>query len=208
MNRIEKTKKYLYQQFAASGAEDVVWRYRYEHTLRVAAVGRTIAMQEGFDVETLELACLLHDLGYVRCKTEEDYAHHGKISAEMARDFLKTLDLESEMLETICYAIACHTEDEKDCPRPCTPAEASVADADNIDRFDALRMADNLTYFDLMKKRPKEIMEICSKQIERYQNYLDIPFATRTATALWRDRLGFQLEYFRRLKTQMETCLE
>lgn len=208
MNPIEKTKKFLLQQFQACGADEVVWRYRYEHTLRVAAIGRTIAVQEGFDPETLELACLLHDVGYVRCKTPEDYEHHGKLSAEIARQFLQTLDLEPEKLESICYAILVHTEEECDHPRPCTPMEATVADADNIDRFDALRMADTLTYFDLMKKRPKEIAEICGRQIARYEKYLDIPFATHTATALWRDRLGFQLEYFRRLKTQMELCTE
>lgn len=208
MNRTEKTKKFLLQQLQAYGADEVVWRYRYEHTLRVAAIGRAIAVQEGFDPETLELACLLHDVGYVRCKTQADYEHHGKLSAEIARDFLQTLDLDPAQLETICYALLVHTEDEHDHPRPCTPLEASVCDADNIDRFDALRMADTVTFYDFMKKRPKEIVAICHEQIERYQQYLDLPFATRAATALWRDRLGFQLEYFRRLKTQMESCIE
>lgn len=206
VNRIEKTKEFLLQQFQTYGAEEVVWRYRYEHTLRVAAIGKTIAVQEGFDRESVELSCLLHDIGYIRCKTQEDFEHHGKLSAEIAAQFLPTLDLDKATIDSICYALLVHSEEESEHPRPCTAQEATVTDADNIDRFDALRMADTLTYYDFMKKRPSEIIEICNSQIERFQSFLDLPFATKTATALWRDRLGFQLEYFRRLKTQMD-CL-
>ncbi len=208
MDRIRQTKAFLLEQLQGSGMEEIRWRYRYEHTLRVAAIGQAIAVQEGFDRETMALACLLHDVGYVLCKTQEEYEHHGKLSAQVARPFLQKLGLDAGRLETVCYAIMVHTEEERDYPRPCTPLEASVADADNIDRFDALRMADTVTYYDFMKKRPREILDIAVAQIARYEQYLDLPFATHTATALWRDRLGFQLEYYRRLKAQMELCAD
>lgn len=207
MNRIELTKKFLLEQFQAYGAEEVVWRYRYEHTLRVAAVGKLIAEQEGFDAECVELMCLLHDVGYVRCKTQEDFEHHGKLSAEVARDFLHTLELDEKTLDSICYALTVHTEEESEHPRPCTAPEATVTDADNIDRFDALRLADTLTYFDLMKKRPSEIVEICNERTDRLKEFRSLPFATKTATDLWQERIDFQLSYYERLKKQMQPCL-
>lgn len=204
MDRIKLTRNFVLEQFCSSDMEESYWRYRYEHTLRVAAIGRRIAAQEKLDMEALELGCLLHDIGYIRCKTPEDYDHHGRISADIAVPYLNRLGLEPERLEAVRYGIFAHTEEEERLPRPCTALEASIGDADNIDRFDALRMADTLTYFDLINQRPEEIVAICDRQIERYSGYLKMPCATRSATELWQDRVGFQITYFRRLKRQME----
>lgn len=204
MELIRPTRAYILEQFSNSGMEESHWRYRYEHSLRVAAIGRQIASRERLNREVLELACLLHDVGYTRCKTPEDFEHHGRLGAEMAEQFLFRIGLEPARVESARYGIFAHTEDEETLPRACSVLEASVADADNIDRFDALRMADTLTYFDLMNRRPAEIIEICDKQIERYSEYQKMPFATKTATELWTDRVGFQISYFLRLRRQME----
>jgi len=114
---------------------------RWEHTLRVAAVGLQIAQSEGFDAQAMTIACLLHDIGYLACQTDEDYQHHGAHSARMARDFLESIGYDACLTEQICYGILIHTEEEADYPRPAKAFELSVSDADNIDRFDAWRMA-------------------------------------------------------------------
>lgn len=204
MNLIEQTREHLLRTLESGCEETRNVPYRYEHSLRVAAVGREIARAEGFDEEAMVLACLLHDIGYARCRTPEEYDRHGALSADMAREWLTENGYDPEKTETICYGILAHTEHPEKLPRPCTPFEESVGDADNIDRFDALRMADNLAYFDLMKKRPVEILEICRRQIDRYESYKEMTLGTRTAEALWRDRLDYQLEFYRRLTRQME----
>ena len=203
MNLIEQTREHLLRTLESGCEEMKKVPYRYEHSLRVAAVGREIARAEGFDEEAMVLACLLHDIGYARCRTREDYDHHGALSADMAREWLTENGYDQEKTETICYGILAHTEYPEKLPRPCTPFEESVGDADNIDRFDALRMADTLAYFDLMKKRPAEILELCCRQIGRYESYQEMTLGTRTAEALWRDRLDYQLEFYRRLTRQM-----
>ena len=204
MSLIEQTREHLLRTLESGCEEMKKVPYRYEHSLRVAAVGREIARAEGFDEEAMVLACLLHDIGYARCRTREDYDHHGALSADMAREWLTENGYDQEKTETICYGIMAHTEYPEKLPRPCTPFEESVGDADNIDRFDALRMADTLAYFDLMKKRPAEILELCCRQIGRYESYQEMTLGTRTAEALWRDRLDYQLEFYRRLTRQMK----
>ena len=204
MSLIEQTREHLLRTLESGCGETGNVLYRYEHSLRVAAVGREIARAEGFDEEAMVLACLLHDIGYARCRTREDYDHHGALSADMAREWLTENGYDQEKTETICYGILAHTEYPQKLPRPCTPFEESVGDADNIDRFDALRMADTLAYFDLMKKRPAEILELCCRQIGRYESYQEMTLGTRTAEALWRDRLDYQLEFYRRLTRQMK----
>ena len=44
--------------------------------------------KRSFDEEMLVLGCLLPDIGYVLCKTQEDYNYHGRLSAGIAREFL------------------------------------------------------------------------------------------------------------------------
>lgn len=192
-------------QLSAWDAPEADRRYRWEHTLRVAAIGREIAEREGLDAEALVLGCLLHDVGYSVCKTQEDYIHHGPISARIAESFLKEMGYDPDKTEAICYGIRTHTEPEEDCPREMTAFEQSIADADDIDRFGALRMAGTLQQFDLMQQRPSKIVETCEKMIDRYTAYCTMRRGTKTAEALWRACLEYQIGYYQRLLEQMES---
>ncbi len=207
MELVEKARAYVRRTLEESAMEEADWRYRWEHTLRVAALGREIAAGEGFDADLLELGCLLHDLGYVLCRTKEDYADHGALSARLAEAFLLAEGLDADSTQSLCHGIRTHTQEECDWSRPCTSFEASIVDADNIDRFDALRMAGSITRLEIAAKRPEELLQLCERMITRYTGYLELPFATRTARELWHDRLGFQLDYYKRLKRQMERTL-
>lgn len=178
-------------------------KYRYEHSLRVGAIGERIAKAEGLDEEGLIIACLLHDIGYIECKTEEDYNTHGRLSERIAREFLESLQFDKDRIETICYGIRIHTENKKDILREPTPFELSVQAADNIDRFDAYRLYLNLKYTKFEEKSPKEIIECADSTIERYTNYLTMDCGTKTGSDLWRDVLNYQIGYFKRVKEQM-----
>lgn len=201
-DRIEATKQFLREQLQTD-LEDWGWQYRYEHSLRVAAVGKKIAEAEGFDAEHMVIACLLHDVGYGICRSMEDHANHGALSERVARPFLMELGLDEQTLQSICYGILTHTMQESKHPRPCTPFEASIVDADNIDRFGALRMAHALGQKELLKKRPDEIVAICDKVIDGYTGYKKLPFGTKTAQAMWGQVLDEQICFYRRLKEQM-----
>lgn len=199
------TLEFIKEKFlTADSGNDINWAYRYEHSLRVAGIGQRIAKSEGLDQEALIIACLLHDIGYIECKSEEDYDLHGRISERIAREFLTSIHLEADRIDTICYGIKIHTEAKEDYERIPTPFELSVQDADNIDRFDAYRLYGNLRYaFHMDEMTPKQMLDCAASRIERYEKYVNSECGTKTATVLWQDRIGFHLEYFKRLREQM-----
>ena len=66
-HRIEQAKKFLWEKLMVSGYfkdHQTDGEYRYEHSIRVANIGKTIAEKEGLNVENLMLGCLLHDVSY------------------------------------------------------------------------------------------------------------------------------------------------
>lgn len=183
------------------------YQARWEHTLRVADIGRRIARAEGLDEEALYIACLLHDIGYLACQTDEDYQHHGAHSARMARDFLESIGYDACLTEQICYGILIHTEDEADYPRQAKAFELSVSDADNIDRFDAWRMAAILEEDQFSRQTPQQIITAANRRIGLYTGYKNMPVGTPAARLLWDQCLDMQINFYQRLKTQMEATL-
>ncbi len=178
-------------------------RYRYEHSLRVAAIGRIIANTEGLDAEGLALGCILHDVGTF--DSAENPKEHGRVSAKNARGFLRTLDLSEEKIEDICYGIAIHVDDKADFEGERTVLNESISDCDNIDRFDAYRIYDNLQYLKFHEMTLEEQLAHVNKAIPRLKNYREVKLATKTATDMWVDRVVFQIEFYERLKLQLES---
>lgn len=176
---------------------------RYEHTLRVATIAKMIARDEQMSEEALYLAGLLHDIGYIECHTDDDYKHHGAISARLARRFLSDIGYDPALTDTIGYGIEIHTEDEASLPRQATPFELSVADADNIDRFDMYRLALTLADDDFSNKTTEQITALCHRRIGLYSGYKNMAVGTATARRLWDECLDLQLSFYERLLAQM-----
>ena len=190
-----------------TGLEPAHGRYRYTHTLRVAELGRRIARAEGLDEEMLVLACLLHDVGYVRCQTQEDYIDHGRLSAGMAAEFLAAQGYDPAKAESVCYGIRIHTLEEEKHPRPATVLENSVGDADNLDRFDAYRFYEGLHGADLAAMDCTALRDYAARRAAAHRRLNELPFATAFAAALWRQKLAQNEAFYNDLQAQMETTL-
>lgn len=201
---VKQTIAFIKDKFLID-SEEKKYQYRYEHTLRVATIGQQIAIKEDLNEEALIIGCLLHDIGYIECNTDEDYNVHGRISAKIAKEFLESIQYNEELIEAIYYGIYIHTE-EKPLREP-TPFEASIADADNIDRFDAFRLYEGLKYGAIEKMAPNEIVEFATKRITRLEELMEYPFGTKTGTEMWQDKLVFQIAYYKRLFDQMKLAL-
>lgn len=197
---INATIEYIKDKFLI-GTEEEKFVYRYEHTLRMTAIGQKIAREEGLNEEALILACLLHDIGYVECVTHEDYDTHGRISSRIAREYLESIQYDPEWTETIAYGILAHTEEQPD--RKLSVFEISIADADNIDRFDAYRLYEFLRFSDLEKKSSGQMLELAKKRHHRLVELRDYPNGSKTADQMWKDKIDFQLSYYERLISQM-----
>ena len=179
--------------------------YRYEHSLRVASIALDIAKKEGLDEDRCYIGALLHDLGYsVPYDNPKEYVNHGRIGAKLARPFLETLGYSEEEVNEICYGIAIHVDDKADFEGKRTALAVTIGDADNIDRYDAFRIYDRLTWVDYKNLSLEKQKEHVDTVLSSLNKYLDYECATRTATLMWKEKINFQLEFYNRLKKQIE----
>ena len=103
--------------------------YRFEHSMRVANIAKIIAEREGQDVFVVTLAAILHDVGKFDTESFDD---HGRVSADVARPFLKTLNLSQRQEDDIHYCIAFHVDGEAGYEYDPIAEAETVCDADNI----------------------------------------------------------------------------
>lgn len=111
--------------------------HSYEHTLRVRELCRYIGAAEGADLEVLEAAALLHDIG--RPEEEVTGKSHAKVGADMAVAFLATTPFPKEKLPQVASAIQTHRFSEQ---LPPESLEGKIlSDADKLDAMGALGLA-------------------------------------------------------------------
>ena len=205
--RIEKTIAFVRRKLAESPyfvEHPEAGAYRLEHTFRVARIGREIAEKSGLPVENMVLACLLHDVSYCgELRSQEEWLDHGRASARIARPFLEELGLEAAEIGEICYGIAIHVDDKAEVPGEKSVFAVTVSDADNIDRFDVYRLYETLENAGFSAMSLAEKAAYVDGVLPRLEDYLEAALATPAATALWRDRIGFYLAFYRRLRDQL-----
>lgn len=198
--RIEKTLEFLEKSF--EGFPD---RYRYEHSIRVAHVGAKIARAEGLDEEKLIIACLLHDIAYCAPHPEGyNWHEHGRDGAKIARPFLESLGMRQQDIGEICYGIAIHVDDKADFEGLDTVLARSVADADNIDRFDMLRLYYSLYNAEIHNLALDDRRDWLVNSIARLRQFKDFPFATQSGKKMWLENIEFQITFQSRLLAQLE----
>lgn len=208
---VKKTEAYLKRKFdegAYLAAHPEAKAYRLEHSYRVANLARRIARAEGFDETEAVIAGLLHDVSYCEEFGEQGWAEHGRRAAHIARPFLESLGLPAARIEDICYGIAIHVDDEADFPGERTPFARSVGDADNLDRFDAYRIHETLVHDGFLEKPLEEKRALAADRLEKLRGLRDFEMATDAARAIWRERIGFYIEFYEKLLAQLESSRE
>lgn len=109
----------------------------WDHVSRVRALARRIALElgGGVDLEALDLAVLMHDLGrYV-----QGPEHHAEVSADLAGKMLRALGYEEDKVNRVCGAIRDHSYS---LGREPDSVEGKIlSDADKIDAIGAVGVA-------------------------------------------------------------------
>ena len=206
MKRIRKTEEFLKRKLEGGAyltAHPEAMAYRLEHSYRVANIGRRIAQAEGFDETAMVIACLLHDVSYCEEFGENGWQEHGRRAAQIARPFLTELGLPADQINEICYGIAIHVDDEADFPGERTPFALSIGDADNIDRFDVYRIHEGLCCEGFLEKSYDEKLGFAERRLARLRELKALPMGTKTAEAIWNERLSFYIEFYEKLVSQL-----
>lgn len=196
MNTLTRAEQFL--------KENIKDTYRLAHSYRVANIGRIIAKNEGLDVEDVVIACLLHDIAYRdEFKSEEEWKNHGRKSATIVREFLKDCDISEQKIHDICFAIAIHVDLKADFEGEYTPFSLTIQEADNIDRLDAYRLYETLESIQFSKRPLSVQIQYVDDMIKTLNEYLTYELSTSTAALMWKNRVQFQLDYYIRLKNQL-----
>jgi len=111
------------------------------HVLRVRKLALEIAkhVDKSVDLEILELAALLHDIG--RLQSEKG---HAKMSAKVAKSILELIKYPREKIEKVVNAILAHSFSEN--VRPICIEAQILSDADKLDALGAIGIARVIAY--------------------------------------------------------------
>lgn len=209
--RIEQTKAYLYDYLKQSPffeKHPAKLDYRYQHSLRTAAIAKEIGEADGLDTEALILGCLLHDISYCReFADNDDWLNHGRESAKLARPWLLQLGMEPEQVEEICYGIAIHVDWESDFEHEHTVLTDLIKDCDDIDRYDSYRIYEVLENVGFSRMHYAEQLAWLEERLPVMEEYTQYELSSPTATRLWQEKAQAQLTFhgnlYRQLKRQI-----
>ncbi|MDA3846938.1 MAG: HD domain-containing protein [Vallitaleaceae bacterium] len=106
---IEKTRDYAIQQIRLNGRpKRYHFRDRVSHTKRVLNWAKRISEIEGGDIEIIEMAVWLHDIGW------DHIVNHALVSGKMSKVFLESIDYPQQKKMKVLQAITYHNSRSKD----------------------------------------------------------------------------------------------
>lgn len=128
-----------------------------EHTRRVCELSKKLGKGENADLEVLELAALLHDVG-----VHKDRKKHAEKSADIAKDILKNYDRKEKVID----CIKSHRFGKS--PEPKSIETKVLQDADMLDAIGAIGII-RAAYFSGINERP--VHDSSGKISKEYDNH-------------------------------------
>ena len=131
--RIQRIEDHVRRSMSTVTAPDLKIAHDWGHVDRVRRWALEIAENEGLDLELVEAAALLHDIG-LACVEIEQRSQHAQVGAEIAAQFLHERQLFTEQeIEAITGAIRCHSS-----PNGGGVLGQVLRDADKLDALGAV----------------------------------------------------------------------
>lgn len=162
-----------------------------QHTERVYRIATHMALREGADLELVQIAAALHDIG-------RSYGEpHAEVGAGKAAEILRLRGYPEERIEKVRQIILKHNFSARD--RLETLEERIVWEADKIDGFGAIGVA---RAFHMLGERRKTFHDFAwFDQITRLQYEA---LSTRTGKRIAMERFRFMEAFFRRLNDEIK----
>ncbi|MFX1299410.1 MAG: HD domain-containing protein [Promethearchaeota archaeon] len=189
------------EEFARNAFQVGKWdAHSYEHTLRVRQLCMLIGRNENADLEVLEAAALLHDIG--RPDEEVSGESHATVGANMAVTFLATTSFPPEKLPLVASAIRTHRFSENLTP---DSLEGEIlSDADKLDAMGALGLARTIAESLMQQRGLLGTIEHLDRKLLRLHNRM----YTESGKRLGASRHQFLVEFMEQLAAEFQAIGE
>jgi uncharacterized protein len=174
--------------------------HTYEHTLRVRQLCLLIGCAEGGDLEVLEAAALLHDIG--RPEEEITGESHAKIGVNMAVTFLATTSFSPKKLPNVATAIRTHRFSE-DLPPESLEGEI-LSEADKLDAMGALGLARTIAESLVHQRGLQGMIEHVDQKLLKLKDQM----YTETGKKLAKPRHQLLVDFMRQLAAEYQAIGE
>lgn len=124
-NKTDKIRRLVKESF-----EETDWKY---HILPVIKYAKDLAKAYELGEEVVELAALLHDIGRIEMKDDEE---HHIIGIPRAKKILREHNYSEEVIKQVLHCIESHRTSKG--PKPKTMLAKIITNADAMAHFDAL----------------------------------------------------------------------
>jgi uncharacterized protein len=178
----------------------------WPHVKRVVRLSLRLAKTvECADYDVVEAAALLHDVAK-HLERNGKTSDHGKLSAEMAEEFLKSAGFGTGKIESICHAIRAQTHGEE-----AKSVEARILhDADLLDKMGTVGVATYFIRACLTETTIEEALKSWNKPLKGscmgvHALWLQKPdFHLQTARNIAEDRNKIVYEFFEQLEDEIQ----
>ena len=92
------------EEFAIDKVKNLDYNHDEDHTLKTVKFAVYIAEKENADIEVCRVAAYLHDVG-----RSVQFKDHPKIGANIAKEFLESLNLPDDFIGKVCHTIEHHS---------------------------------------------------------------------------------------------------
>jgi uncharacterized protein len=175
------------EEFALHKVKNLDYCHDKDHVLRTVKFVEILAPKEKADLEVCKVAAYLHDIGQSVQKKG-----HEEISAGMAGEFLKSLNLPDNFIEKVCHAIEHHKSSKI---KDAKTTEAKVLyDADKLQVVGVYAFCRNLAEHLVLEKLPlNEAVKLTQEQQEERFTMLQ----TKTARKMIKKPHEFMRKFYK-----------
>lgn len=113
--------------------------HAWDHTLRVFRLCERIGEAEGADLDVLQVAALLHDIGRVHQDASGGTVCHAEMGEAMAQPIVERMPLSTQQKANVLHCIRTHRF--RGDQTPCTTEAKVLFDADKLDGIGAVGVA-------------------------------------------------------------------
>lgn len=211
IRKIEKEARRYF--IGASGCHD------WTHVDRVKNLALRIGKKEKANLDIIEIAALLHDIGRKKEMKEKGLFCHAEYGGKISRKILKKYGLSKEHIENIVHCIESHRFRNKLVPES---LEAKVLyDADKLDSLGAIGIGRDFLFAGSAGSRTlytgneKELAKTGKNysytkedsallEYEVKLKYIKDKMLTKTGKLIAKERFGFMDEFFRRFREEIK----